>query len=62
MGRNEIMGKRNSFKVLEFVEKLGLKFVPEKLPSTGGVAESRGGSDTTGQVESHRGRNTQNYG
>jgi hypothetical protein len=62
MGRNEIMEKRNLVKVLEILEDLGLKFVPEKFPSSGGVAESRGGLDTKGQVESHRGRDTRNYG
>lgn len=39
--------------VNQIAEKLNLKFVAEKFPSTGGVAESRGGKENA--------RNTKNY-
>ena len=59
--------------VNQIADKLGLTFVPEKFPSAGGVAESRGGETTVGLAESRGGettvglaesrgvRNTQNY-
>ncbi len=47
----------NMLIVNEIVEMLGLTFTNEKFPSDGGVAESRGGKDTSTQPY----RNTQNY-
>ena len=49
--------------VKQIVEHLGLVFVPEKFPSTGGVVEDRGGQfpPTGGVVEDRGGRNTRNY-
>ena len=40
---------------------MGLTFVPEKFPSSGGVAESRGGESTEFVAESQGGINTKNY-
>jgi len=49
--------------VKKIAEKLGLSFVPEKFPSTGGVSADRGGKfpSSGGVAESRGGRNTQNY-
>jgi very-short-patch-repair endonuclease len=47
--------------VKEIADKLGLTFVPEKFPSSGGVAESRGGESTGFVAESLGRRNTKNY-
>lgn len=49
--------------VERIAEKLGLTFIAEKFPSTGGVAESRGGTlpSSEGVSEGRGGRNTQNY-
>jgi very-short-patch-repair endonuclease len=43
--------------IQQIAEKLGLKFVAEKFPSFGGVAESRGGKNTVGVAESRSGEN-----
>ena len=47
--------------VKQIADKLGLTFVPEKFPSSGGVAESRGGESTGFVAESLGRRNTKNY-
>ncbi len=47
--------------VKQIAEKLGLTFTPEKFPSSGGVAESRGGKNKEEVAESRGGRNTKNY-
>ena len=49
--------------VKKIAGNLGLTFVSEKFPSSGGVAESRGGRfpSSGGVAESRGGRNTQNY-
>jgi very-short-patch-repair endonuclease len=47
--------------VKQIADKLGLTFVPEKFPSYGGVAESRGGESTGFVAESLGRRNTKNY-
>jgi very-short-patch-repair endonuclease len=62
---------RSSNPVIEnqLAEKIGLKFVSEKFPSTGGVVEDGGGTfpsaggvaESRGGKESQGGRNTKNY-
>ena len=53
--------------VKQIADKLGLTFVPEKFPSTGGVSAHEGGrgGKNTGGVSAHKGgrggRNTKNY-
>ena len=46
--------------VTKIAKKLGLKFVPEKFPSSGGVPKGRGGKKVTADQNSKK-RNTQNY-
>jgi very-short-patch-repair endonuclease len=41
--------------VKQIADKIGLTFVPEKFPSSGGVVEDRGGELSTGQVVEDRG-------
>lgn len=47
--------------VNEIPKKLGLTFVPEKFPSSGGVSVGRGGRPIEQATEIHIGRNTKNY-
>lgn len=47
--------------VTEIAKKLGLSFVPEKFPSSGGVSVGRGGRPIEQATEIQAGRNTKNY-
>ena len=58
---NERKPNLNAEIVNQIAKQLGLTFVPEKFPSSGGVAESQGGSITGEMVADRVGRNTQNY-